>query len=61
MSAYRFQTPPIVKELTLNERVQSYLDAIPGAVSGENGHSQTLKVATALVIGFALLLSKAKA
>ena len=59
MSAtYRFHTPPVVKERTertLDERVQAYLDAIPGAVSGEQGHSQTLKAATALVIGFALL------
>jgi hypothetical protein len=57
MSAYRYKPTPAQPrtERTLDERIQSYLDAIPGAVSGENGHSQTLKVATALVIGFALL------
>jgi hypothetical protein len=55
MSTYRYSSPPVAKERTLDERVQSYMDAIPGAVSGENGHAQTLKAATALVIGFALL------
>jgi hypothetical protein len=39
----------------MEKRIAAYMDAIPGAVSGESGHIQTLKVATALVIGFALL------
>jgi hypothetical protein len=38
----------------LHRRIQSYLDSIPGAISGQGGHNQTIKAATALTYGFAL-------
>ncbi len=38
----------------LRKRILAYLDAIPGAVSGNGGHNQTIKVATALVEGWNL-------
>jgi hypothetical protein len=57
MSGYTYKGAAVsttLKERSLDERIQAYLDVIPGAISGEGGHSQTLKVTTALVIGFAL-------
>jgi hypothetical protein len=36
------------------ERARKYLAAIPGAVSGQNGHATTFKAAQALVRGFML-------
>jgi hypothetical protein len=38
----------------LSRRILAYLAGCPSAISGNGGHSQTLKVATQLVIGFAL-------
>lgn len=38
----------------VESQVSRYLSAIPGAVSGQKGHDQTLKVAIALVKGFNL-------
>jgi hypothetical protein len=40
--------------ITLDERIRRYLDKCPPAVSGSDGHGTTLKVAVALVWGFAL-------
>ena len=40
--------------MTLDERIARYLDKIPGAISGSDGHGQTFTVACALVNGFAL-------
>jgi hypothetical protein len=39
---------------SLDFRIQRYLDRCPPAISGQHGHSQTFKVACALVWGFAL-------
>ena len=44
----------ITKMLSLDTRIQRYLAKCPPAVSGEHGHDQTFKVASALVWGFAL-------
>jgi hypothetical protein len=38
----------------LEDRIQTYLDAIPPAISRLGGHDQTFKVACRLVNGFAL-------
>src|SRR5262249_39068877 len=38
----------------LERRIRSYLTGCPPAISGNGGHSQTLKVATQLVVSFAL-------
>lgn len=38
----------------VHERARRYLDAIPGAVSGQDGHRNTFKTASALVWGFDL-------
>jgi hypothetical protein len=43
--------PPVVSPF---DRARAYLARIPGAVSGESGHTQTFMAATALVVGFAL-------
>lgn len=40
--------------MDLSDRIRRYLAAVPSAVSGANGHSQTFSVACALVNGFAL-------
>jgi hypothetical protein len=40
--------------LTSIDRARRYLEKVPGAVSGQNGHKQTFTVALALVNGFAL-------
>jgi hypothetical protein len=40
--------------LSVIERARKYLDTIPGAVSGQDGHGQTFKAACALVLGFCL-------
>lgn len=36
------------------ERARSYIDRIPGAISGQRGHDQTFNVALALIRGFGL-------
>jgi Bifunctional DNA primase/polymerase, N-terminal len=38
----------------LGKRIAAYIEAIPGAIEGEGGHSQTLSVASALTHGFEL-------
>ena len=38
----------------VTERARLYLDAVPGAISGQGGHSQTFVAAQALVNGFCL-------
>ena len=43
----------------MNDRIQKYIDAIPGAVAGDGGHNQTFPVACSLVNGFALSESEA--
>jgi Bifunctional DNA primase/polymerase, N-terminal len=53
------QCPAAVREAQevgpeLHKRITAYLDAIPRAVSGNGGHTQTLKVATELVHGWGL-------
>src|SRR5262249_26876118 len=40
--------------VTLRERIERYVDACPPAVSGQNGHDQTFRVACILVQGFDL-------
>lgn len=40
--------------MDLDERIARYLTTIPGAVSGQEGHTQTLKVAMVLYNGFGL-------
>jgi RecA-family ATPase len=42
------------------EQARKYLDAIPGAVSGNGGHNQMFSVAMCLVEGFALSISEAR-
>jgi hypothetical protein len=41
-------------QASLARRVTAYMAAMPPAISGQGGHDQTLKAATALVRGFAL-------
>jgi hypothetical protein len=43
----------------LSRRIQKYIDAIPGAVSGDGGHNATYFVAWQLVHGFALSVEEA--
>ena len=38
----------------LTRRIEAYLDKIPPAVSGANGHAQTFAVAKVLLFGFGL-------
>ena len=40
--------------MTLDERIERYLAATPGAIAGKRGHDQTFKTTCALVNGFAL-------
>jgi putative DNA primase/helicase len=40
--------------ISLDARIERYLDKCPPAISGQHGHDQTFKVACALVWGFAL-------
>jgi putative DNA primase/helicase len=40
--------------ITLQERIERYLDACPPAVSGQHGHNRTFAVAIALIRGFDL-------
>ncbi|MDA7535267.1 hypothetical protein N8613_04990, partial [Verrucomicrobia bacterium] len=42
------------KATTVTDRIIKYIDATPPAISGDNGHSQTLSLATKLVHGFCL-------
>lgn len=46
--------------MTPYEQAQKYIAAIPGAVSGSNGHAQTFSVACALLHGFCLSRSDAE-
>ena len=41
------------------ERARAWLASVPGAVSGQNGHSQTFTAATGLIHGFELSQSDA--
>jgi RecA-family ATPase len=49
-------TPPTLASTPakIRDRAAAYLDQCPPAISGQNGHSQTLKVALYLVRGFQL-------
>jgi hypothetical protein len=40
--------------VSLRERIERYVDACPGAISGQQGHKATFKVALALGRGFDL-------
>lgn len=40
--------------ISLETRIERYLDKCPPAIAGQHGHDQTFKVACALVWGFAL-------
>lgn len=40
--------------VTLRERIERYVDDCPPAISGQNGHDQTFKMACILVQGFDL-------
>lgn len=40
--------------VSLQERISRYLSRVPGAVSGQEGHTQTMKVAMVLYNGFGL-------
>jgi hypothetical protein len=42
------------KQMTRIYRIERYVDACPGAISGSHGHDATFKVALALVRGFDL-------
>lgn len=46
--------PPSRVEPLITDRARSYLSRVPGAVSGQGGHSRTLLVAEHLVRGFEL-------
>lgn len=46
--------PPVAPPTNAEERAAKYLDACPGAVSGQGGHNQTFLVAQKLVRGFCL-------
>ena len=56
MKDYRLhqQPPKSPPPLALSERIRRYLEVCPPAISGQNGHTQTFKVALALVRGFNL-------
>jgi hypothetical protein len=41
-------------KITLREHIERYIDACPPAISGQNGHDQTFRVACILVQGFDL-------
>lgn len=43
----------------LDNRIASYLTQIPGAVSGQDGHGQTFKVACSLINGWGLSIDEA--
>jgi RecA-family ATPase len=45
---------------SLEDQIRRYLDAIPSAISGNGGHTQTFSVACALIHGFALPRSDAR-
>jgi hypothetical protein len=51
--AYRFNRAEIQR------RAKAYLDKIPGAISGNDGHKDTFKVACILVLGFDLSVDEA--
>ena len=40
--------------VSLRERIERYIDACPEAISGQQGHNTTFKVAIALIRGFDL-------
>jgi hypothetical protein len=40
--------------MTLEERIDAWLDAVPGAISGKGGHNQTFRVACRLYNGWGL-------
>lgn len=40
--------------MILEERIAAWLDAVPGAISGQGGHNQTFYVACRLYNGFGL-------
>lgn len=46
------QGPEKSSSASVIERARRYLDRVPGAVSGENGHNQTFKAACILIHGF---------
>lgn len=54
------QRVPSTNGAAFEKRIEAYLAAIPGAVSHNGGHTQTLNVATALVIGFQLGIDGAR-
>ena len=45
--------------VSLRERIERYVDACPEAISGNQGHNATFKVAIALIRGFDLSESEA--
>src|SRR5262249_24997473 len=45
--------------VSLRERIERYIDACPEAISGQQGHKATFKVAIALIRGFDLSEVKA--
>jgi len=45
--------------ISLSDRIERYVDAMPEAVAGNHGHAATFKVALALVHGFDLSLENA--
>jgi RecA-family ATPase len=51
----------VSNSLSPYDQAKRYVDAIPGAVSGDSGHAQTFSVACALIHGFALPRSDARA
>ncbi|PYJ24202.1 MAG: hypothetical protein DME91_09670 [Verrucomicrobia bacterium] len=40
--------------ITLRERIERFVDSCPSAISGQNGHDQTFRMACILVQGFDL-------
>jgi hypothetical protein len=53
------QSFPPINGAALENRISAYLAKIPGAISGDGGHTQTLKATLALVNGFALSADEA--
>lgn len=50
----RSWTAPVIADAQRIERARRYLERIPGAVSGDNGHTQTFNAVAAVMFGFDL-------
>jgi hypothetical protein len=50
---------PLASGVDLNKRIRVYIEKIPDAISGQNGHGQTFSVAKALILGWGLSIEEA--